>query len=34
MLAVNPESHFDREKAGGSNFIIIEQLLSVAAGDD
>ena len=33
-LAVNPESHFDSEKAGGSNFIIIEQLLSVAAGDD
>lgn len=33
-LAVNPESHFDREKAGGSNFILIEQLLSIAAGDD
>lgn len=33
-LAADPESHFDRDKAGGSNFVIIEQLLSAAAGEE
>lgn len=32
-LQADPESHFDREKAGGDNFIIIEPILSVGRGD-
>lgn len=28
-LAVDPESHFDREKAEGSNFLVIPQIFSV-----
>ena len=31
--AADPESHFDREKAGGNNFLIIEPILSVGRGD-
>lgn len=32
-MAADPESHFDRKKAGGDNFLIIESLLSVGKGD-
>lgn len=28
-MAVDPESHFDREKAGGDNFLVIEPILLV-----
>ena len=28
-MAVDPESHFDREKAGGNNFLVIEPVLMV-----
>ncbi|MBQ8639947.1 MAG: hypothetical protein IJ468_12345 [Lachnospiraceae bacterium] len=28
-MAVDPESHFDREKAGGNNFIVIDPILIV-----
>lgn len=31
--AADPESHFDREKAGGNNFLIIRPMLSVGRGD-
>lgn len=32
-MNMDPESHFDRKKAGGDNFIIIDPVLSVGRGD-
>lgn len=32
-MQADPESHFDREKAGGENFRIIEPLISVGRGE-